>query len=193
VIDRQRHESIRRVRVLALALATVGAMLLGPSTVLAAVAYEISTQPGQPIVGQPAVITITTTIYGSGGGGATPAPLPMAEFAWEFVADAPSGARHSIPLTPMGSSGNRWSATFEFDEAGEWEIGLHPRHLSTPLDPSLGARATVRVVDTATPPSTDEVVLGSNTSQGPWPLALLAVLVVGVLVLARRSRDIGRR
>lgn len=192
MVDRQRYEFTAARRRFAFALVALIAVLLDPAAVLSAVAYRITTEPHQPIVGQPAVITIATTVYGSGGGGASPEPLPMDEFPWEFVADAPSGGRYSVALAPVGSAGNEFSAHFEFGEPGEWEIGLHPRHLSTPLDPTLGARTTVVVVDRVTPPPSDEGVPSPTTSR-PWPLVLLAALVLGALVLARRSRDIRQR
>ena len=126
------------------------ALVLAPApNASAAMGYQIRTEPQRPIVGQETMITVATTVFGTGQGGASPEPFPMPEFPWEFVADAPSGARHTIALTPRGTSQSEWLARFTFDEAGDWEIGLHPRHLGSVPDPALGARVTVTVVGSA--------------------------------------------
>ncbi len=145
-----------------------------------AVGYLISTQPQQPIVGREAVITVVTTVYGSGQDGASAEPFPMAEFPWEFVADAPSGARHTITLTAGAPRAGEWSGTFTFDEVGNWEIGLHPRHLGSPSDPTIGARTTVTVIAPSSGAS-DGIVLVAA--------AVTAIALLGGLgVVARRRR-----
>ena len=141
----------------------------------AAVGYKIRVEPQRPVVGQEAVITVSTTVFGSGGNGASPEPFPMAEFPWEFVADAPSGVRHTIVLTPAGASQSEWNARFTFDESGDWEIGLHPRHLVQPPDPALGARATVTVVSTESDGFDGSLTLVAVAAVG----AVLAILGLG--------------
>jgi hypothetical protein len=162
-------------------------LLTAAQAAWAAVGYQIRTEPQRPVVGQETLITVATTVFGTGQGGASPEPFPMPEFPWEFVADAPSGTRHTIALSPREKTQSEWLARFAFDEAGDWEIGLHPRHLGSPYDPALGARATVSVLSSATSG------LGES-------VALLAVAgVVGALAVlglwvrrnhSPRSRDL---
>ncbi|MCI0583691.1 MAG: hypothetical protein L0227_12530 [Chloroflexi bacterium] len=162
-------------------IAATALLLTAAPEAWAAVGYQIGTEPQRPVVGQETLITVVTTLFGTGQDGASPEPFPMPDFPWEFVADAPSGARHTIALTPGGTSQSEWLARFTFDEAGDWDIGLHLRHLASPYDPTLGARATVTVV--------------SSTSSGPDErVALLgaAVAVGGLAVLGlwvRRTRS----
>lgn len=162
--------------------AVAASVLTAPADAWSAVGYEIRTEPQRPVVGQEALITVSTTVFGTGQNGATPEPFPMPEFPWEFVADAPSGTRHTIALTPVDTSQSEWSATFTFDETGDWEIGLHPRHLVQPPDPALGARTTVTVLS-----STSHTLDGS-------PILLAFAVAAGVLailgLIAQRRRSI---
>lgn len=182
------RDNVRALGSVAAGLAIALAGSLGnPGAVKSAVGYQIVTDPTQPVIGQVATVEVATFWYGSGSSGASPQPLPMADFLWEFVADAPSGMRHVIALTPRAGSGNEWSASFTFDELGEWEIGLHPRHLGSPPDASLGARRKVVVVAG----SSDRPSITSSV----FPAALAAAITLaafgGAWLLRRRARTHG--
>ena len=126
-----------------LAMAMAGFLDVFPAT--AAVAYRIWTEPAEPTVGEQVAIHVATYWPESPvpSGGLTPMPLP--EFLWEFVADSPAGKRYPVSLQPSDGQSNQWVGRFAFDSPGEWTIGLHPRHLGTPVDPALGARMSVEV------------------------------------------------
>lgn len=147
-----------------------------PFAAFGAAAYRITTDPSEPRVGEPATIVIGTLVYVDPP--ATPSePLPLDEFLWTFVAESPRGERHEIALTRVDSSANEWTATFVFDETGQWEIGLDRPHLGTPADPSLGARKPVTVR------SPDDGPLAS-----PIIVAVVSVFVaILAVVIARRS------
>lgn len=162
----------------ALALLLLVLAVAMPSAVYAAVAYRISTDPPQPILGESANILVATFEYVPPP--STPSvPLPLDEFLWTFVAESPSGRTHVVDLAAVQASTNEWSGSFTFDEVGSWEIGLDRSHLGTPVDPSLGARVTVTV----------------RADDGSSPIGILAAAVAGLLlavVLATRSRSARR-
>lgn len=162
-------------------IAVTASVLTATPAAWSAVGYQIRTEPERPVVGQEALITVSTTVFGTGGDGASPEPFPMPEFPWEFVADAPSGARHTIVLTPAETSQSEWRAKYTFDEVGEWEIGLHPRHLGSPPDPALGARSIVTVVS-ATSDGQDV-----NLALMALAAAVAVVAVLGLTIQRKRS------
>src|SRR5262245_37725542 len=94
-----------------------------------AVMYRVWTEPGEPITGQPVAIHIATHWPDSQGQSGSPKPLNLPDFPWSVVADSPAGVRHAITISRVSGSGNEWSGTFSFDEPGQWEVGLDPRHL----------------------------------------------------------------
>jgi hypothetical protein len=176
----------------AVSLAAAASVLLVSTAVISAVAYRIWTEPPDPVLGQPATIHVATYLPDSGVPAGSLEPLALPEFPWEFVADSPTGDRHSVALTRDGTPDNQWSGRFTFDELGEWEIGLHVRHLGRPLDPSLGARSTVNVVreeppNTSTePPSTG--ALGGGAAFNTAIVAGATLLGVFLALLTWRRR-----
>lgn len=68
-----------RVRILLIAASAAAALLAAVNPMRAAVAYQIATDPQEPVVGTAAVIEVATFSYGSGGNGASPEPFPMSE------------------------------------------------------------------------------------------------------------------
>jgi hypothetical protein len=149
------------------------------SSASAAVAFRIATEPPEPRVGEPTRIVVKTFEYVSPP--EVPSrPLALDDFAWTFVAEAPSGGKHVIELERSGTSGNEWTATFEFDEAGSWEVGLDRTHLGTPADPSIGARMTVAVR------------ADGDTTPVAATIAAAAVLLLAGLVMAARYRSARR-
>lgn len=164
----------------------VSAMILGevPSA-MSAVAYRIWTEPATPLVGEPTPIYVATYWPDSSGLSDAPEPMAIAQFPWDFVADSPRGVRHLVELAPVADFGNQWVGRFTFDEVGEWVVGLDPRHLGTPVDPTLGARATVMVGEEG-----DDGDVGGS---GMNPVLIVALSSAGVLatllaLLLRRQR-----
>lgn len=166
-------------RSIAVALTLLAACAVTAHMAIAAVAYRITTDPADPIVGQPTTITVETFFPASPPAMLT-VPQPLDEFPWTFVAEAPDGGRHVIDLVRTDEAGNAWSASFTFDEVGAWEIGLDRSHLGTPIDPSLGARVTVTV----------------RADDGSPPIGILVAVVAGLLlavvVVTARSRSARR-
>ena len=138
----------RRAWVLAIvSVSVVGISLVTSARVWSAVAYQISTDPREPRVGQEVAIRIGTYLPDSASSGGEAEPLPLDDFPWTFVADSPTGDRFVIPLTRSGELTHEWVGTFVFTEVGRWEIGLDPRHLGTPIDPRLGARREILILE----------------------------------------------
>jgi hypothetical protein len=176
----------------ALTLAAAACVLLVPTAVMSAVAYRIWTEPPEPVLGQPATILVATYLPDSGVPAGSLEPLVLPEFPWDFVADSPTSERHSVALTRDGIPDNQWSGRFTFDELGEWEIGLDPRHLGRPLDPSLGARSTVNVVREGSPNTSMKPPSTGALGRGATFITALAagasLLGVFLAVLTWRSR-----
>ena len=153
---------------------TLAVVLVGlPSVTLtrSAVMYRIWTEPSEPIVGEPTSMGIATFWPDSQVGSDGPKPLALPDFPWSFVADSPTGISHAIALNRVSGSGNEWSGTFSFDEAGHWEVGLDLRHLGTPVDPGLGARVPV-------------IVRAAQADQDPGPIVLMIGIGLGMLLAA---------
>jgi hypothetical protein len=155
------------------------ALAATPTNMSAAITYRIAIDPATPHVREPVTIVVATFAYVDPP--ATPAePLPLEEFPWTFVAESPSGAVHEIGLQHAGASPNQWVASFAFDEAGRWEIGLDRRHLGTPIDPALGARLTVEV-------------RGSDEPSAPVVIAVALFALIATALLYRRRPRSARR
>jgi hypothetical protein len=162
---------VLRRRLGPLAIAFV-AGLGAPLAATAAVSYRITTEPPDPRVGESVTILVATFAYVDPP--ATPnEPLALEAFPWTFVAESPTGERRVIALQRDGTSTDRWTGRFTFDEPGHWEIGLDEQHLGAPVDPALGARLPV------------EVRSGDEPTGVALAVLVLAVAAIASVVLLR--------
>jgi hypothetical protein len=172
------------MRLLLVVLGSLAVGAFAAATVSAAVAYRITTDPQNPMAGEPTTVVVRT-LFPAEAPATASEPQPLDDFPWTFVAESPSGRTHEIALERLGASRYEWTATFTFDEIGEWEIGLDKRHLGTPVDPTLGARLTVQVGDGDVPMAP---IAGAVAA-----LAILAIAIASWVWISRRSAASARR